>query len=63
MGRKNTFPKKNAGDFSNKNFINVAIDVEKGDEPVFSNKFKVAACPFLIITDELATLLLARRER
>lgn len=50
--KKNTFPDKNAGSFFNENFISVAIDMEKGDGPGLSEKFRVDAYPTLIIADE-----------
>ncbi len=49
--KKNTFPDKEAGEYFNSNFINVAIDMEKGDGPALSEKFSVTAYPTLIITD------------
>lgn len=49
--KKNTFPNKEAGEFFNKNFINVAIDMEKGDGPALAEKFQVTAYPTLIIAD------------
>ncbi len=49
--KKNTFPDSEAGEFFNKNFINVAIDMEKGDGPALSEKFQVTAYPTLIIAD------------
>jgi len=49
--KRNTFPDKEAGAFFNKNFINVAIDMEKGDGPALAEKFQVTAYPTLIITD------------
>ncbi len=49
--KKNTFPDKEAGAFFNKNFINVAVDMEKGDGPALAEKFQVTAYPTLIITD------------
>jgi len=51
LSKKNTFPDKEAGEFFNSNFINVAIDMEKGDGPALSEKFSVRAYPTLIITD------------
>ncbi|MDP4130260.1 MAG: thioredoxin family protein [Bacteroidota bacterium] len=50
--KKNTFTKKEAGDFFNTHFINVAIDMEKGDGPSLSQKFEVDAYPTLIIADK-----------
>ncbi len=49
--KKNTFPDKEAGEYFNKNFINVAIDMEKGDGPALAEKYGVNAYPTLIITD------------
>ncbi len=49
--KKNTFPDKEAGEYFNKNFINVAMDMEKGDGPALSKKYAVNAYPTLIITD------------
>lgn len=49
--KKKTFPDKTAGDFFNKNFISVAIDMEKGDGPALGEKYGVNAYPTLIITD------------
>jgi thioredoxin-related protein len=49
--KKKTFPDKSAGDFFNRNFINVAIDMEKGDGPALSGKFRISAYPTLIIAD------------
>lgn len=50
--KKKTFPDSTVGNFFNKNFINVAIDMEKGDGPSLSDIFGVSAYPTLIITDE-----------
>lgn len=49
--KKNTFPDKDAGEFFNNNFINVAIDMEKGDGPALTEKYGVNAYPTLIIAD------------
>lgn len=49
--KKKTFPDKAAGDFFNANYINVAIDMEKGDGPSLGEKYGVNAYPTLIITD------------
>jgi thioredoxin-related protein len=49
--KKNTFPDKEAGEYFNSNFINVAIDMEKGDGPALSEKYSVSAYPTLIIAD------------
>lgn len=49
--KKNTFSDKEAGEYFNSNFINVAIDMEKGDGPALSEKYSVSAYPTLIIAD------------
>ncbi len=49
--KRNTFPDKNAGDFFNKNFINVAVDMEKGYGPALAQQYGVNAYPSLIIAD------------
>jgi thioredoxin 1 len=51
MLKRNTFPNKAAGEYFNKNFINIALDMEKGDGPAIAEKFQVTAYPTLIITD------------
>ena len=51
MLKRNTFPDKAAGEYFNSNFINVAIDMEKGDGPALAEKYGVNAYPTLIITD------------
>lgn len=49
--KRNTFPDAAAGVFFNKNFINVAVDMEKGVGPELLQKYQVNAFPTLIITD------------
>lgn len=49
--KKKTFPDKAAGDFFNANYINIAVDMEKGDGPSLGEKYAVNAYPTLIITD------------
>jgi thioredoxin 1 len=51
MLKQNTFPDKAAGEFFNKNFINVALDMEKGDGPAVAATYRVNAYPTLIIAD------------
>jgi thioredoxin-related protein len=51
MLKQNTFPDKAAGEFFNKNFINVALDMEKGDGIGVAELYQVNAYPTLIITD------------
>lgn len=51
MLKRNTFPDKAVGELFNKNFINIALDMEKGDGPAIAEKYNVTAYPTLIITD------------
>lgn len=51
MLKSNTFPDKAAGEFFNKHFINIALDMEKGDGIAVAEKYGVNAYPTLIITD------------
>lgn len=51
MLKQNTFPNQAVGDFFNKNFINIALDMEKGDGPEVAVKYNVTAYPTLIIAD------------
>jgi thioredoxin-related protein len=55
--KRNTFPNKEAGEFFNTNFINVAIDMEKGDGPELAMKYGVNAYPTLIIADSLGNIV------
>lgn len=49
--KKYTFTDKEAGDFFNQHFINVAVNMEKGDGPALSQQYNVDAYPTLIIAD------------
>ena len=51
MLKQNTFPDKAVGEFFNKNFINVALDMEQGDGVAVAEKYQVNAYPTLIIAD------------
>jgi thioredoxin-related protein len=51
MLKQNTFTDKTAGDYFNKHFINIALDMEKGDGLAFAQKYQVAAYPTLFIMD------------
>jgi thioredoxin-related protein len=55
--KRNTFPDKNAGEFFNKNFINVAVNMEKGYGPLLAQQYFVTAYPTLIVTDANGDLL------
>lgn len=51
MLKQNTFTDKAAGDFFNKHFVNIALDMEKGDGIAFAQKYQVTAYPTLFIMD------------
>jgi thioredoxin-related protein len=55
--KRNTFTKKEAGDFFNEHFVNIAIDMEKGEGPELADKFSVDAYPTLIIADKDGNLV------
>ena len=55
--KRNTFTKKKAGDFFNKHFVNVAIDMEKGEGPALFRKFPVTVYPTLIVADKNGDLV------
>ncbi len=48
MMARGTFKKEAVGTFFNENFINLKIDMEKGEGPQLSRKFGVSAYPTLI---------------
>lgn len=45
------FPKKEAGDYFNKKFVNIKIDMEKGEGIELAKKYAVAAYPTFLILD------------
>lgn len=51
MLKQNTFTDKAVGDFFNKNFINIALDMENGDGIAVAIKYQIAAYPTLLIID------------
>lgn len=52
-----TFTDKGVADFYNKNFINVAVDMEKGEGPSLSQTFQVEGYPTLIFVNYKAQLI------
>ena len=46
-----TFPNQEVGKFFNANFINVAVDGEKGEGPQLAQKFNLRGYPTLIFVD------------
>lgn len=55
---KNVFTKKKVGDFYNKNFLNVKLDMEKGEGMKFRQKYPVSAFPTLFFIDYTGELVL-----
>ena len=51
MLKATTFTNQKAADFFNANFINVSIDMEKGDGPTLAQQWGIQAYPTLIIFD------------
>jgi thiol-disulfide isomerase/thioredoxin len=51
------FPKKAVGDFYNQHFINVKIDMEKGEGPALANLYQVKAFPTFLFVDSEGNLL------
>lgn len=45
------FPTKEAGDYFNKNFVSIKIDMEKGEGPNIAKKYSVSAYPTFLILD------------
>ncbi|WP_461083480.1 thioredoxin family protein [Spirosoma flavus] len=51
MLQKNVFTKKAVGDFYNGKFINVKMDMEKGEGPALSQVYPLEAYPTLLFID------------
>jgi thioredoxin 1 len=47
----NVFPNNSVGKLYNKNFINVKMDMERGDGPAFGRKYEINAYPSLLFID------------
>ena len=52
MMANNVFTKPNVGEFFNKHFINVKIDMEKGEGKELAKKYQVRAFPTLLFIDK-----------
>ncbi len=48
---KDIFTQKSVGDYYNQNFINVKLDMEKGEGPTFARKYQVRSYPTLLFID------------
>lgn len=51
MLQKNVFTKKEIGDYFNKQFVNVKMDMEKGEGPALTQKYPLDAYPTLFFID------------
>ncbi len=51
MLKQKTFTDKAAGEYFNSHFINIALDMEKGDGLAFAEKYQIRAYPTLLIMD------------
>lgn len=49
MMTKNIFPQKAAGDYFNSEFVNIKIDMEKGEGPELAKRLKVRAYPTFVM--------------
>lgn len=49
----NVFPTKEAGDYFNKNFVNIKIDMEKGEGVELAKKYSISAYPTFLILDAM----------
>jgi thiol-disulfide isomerase/thioredoxin len=49
---KTVFKEEAVGDFYNQNFINMKIDMEKGEGPTLAKKYRVSAYPTFFFIDE-----------
>ena len=47
MLQRNVFTQKDVGDYFNKRFINVKIDMERGEGPMLSQRYPLEAYPTL----------------
>jgi len=57
MLKARTFPNEDVGKFYNANFINVAVDGEKGEGVVLARKFRIQGYPSLIYIDSNGELI------
>ncbi len=54
---KEVFPQKEVGEFYNEKFINVQLDMEKGEGLTFAEKYNVIVYPSLLFIDSDGTLI------
>jgi thioredoxin 1 len=58
MLKATTFKNKNAAAFYNQNFVNVALDMERGNNPQLAQQWGMRAYPTLIILDSKGKIVL-----
>lgn len=58
---RDVFPNKEVGDFYNEHFINVKMDMEKGEGPAFGKKYPVGAYPTLYYIKPDGEVITAQR--
>lgn len=51
MLEKRVFPSKELGDFYNKNFVSIRVDMENGEGPALANIYTVNAYPTMFFID------------
>lgn len=51
MLERNIFPKKEVGDYYNKNFVNAHFDMEKGEGVAIARKYQISSYPTLLFID------------
>ena len=51
------FTQKKVGDFFNKQFVSIAIDMEKGEGPEVAKKYGIKAYPTFLIMDKTGKLI------
>lgn len=57
MLAKNIFPQKEVGDFFNKHYVSVKMDMEKGEGIELMKKYEVKAFPTLLFLDDNGVVL------
>ena len=55
--KRDVFTSKTAGDFFNKKFINVAMDMEKGEGTALAPAFQITAFPTLLILNHKGEII------
>ena len=61
MMTSKVFPQKEVGDFYNRNFINIKVDMEKGEGLEIRRQYKVSAYPTLLFIDHTGEVVYETR--